>query len=185
VVLTSGVTALAQLTDILSAGPRIVRTEFKRGEIMLSQGRVFQEKTTSLFQPDPVSRLQFLDNFKKTSLEPERLLMLAVLEDAITCVKKYASFKSGGNRKLFDETVDWIRMENDEWLFSFNNVCDALGLNTGRLRVALLDTVAGRFRILSLEQTHRTRPHRSSCRAYTVARKPKFPDFIKNFHCLF
>jgi hypothetical protein len=139
-------------------------------------GPVFRETPSSLFQPDPVSGLQFLATFTKISLEPERLLMLAVLEDAIKCLEKYASLKSGGNRKLFDEAIDWIRAEDADWLFSFNNVCDALGLNARRLRVALLDKAAGRCRILNLEQTHRIPPYRTSCRAYAVTRKPKIPD---------
>jgi hypothetical protein len=121
---------------------------------MSTRGPVFQETATSLFQTDPASSLQFLATFKKISLEPERLLMLAVLEDAIKCIQKYRSFKSRGNRKLLDETIDWIRSENDEWLFSFDNVCDAVGLNAGLLRCALLHMVADRCRVRSAEQSH-------------------------------
>jgi hypothetical protein len=120
---------------------------------MLTSGPVFRETPTSLFQTDPVSNLQFFANFKKVSLEPERLLMLAVLEDAIKCVEKYANVKSGRNRTLFDETIDWIRSKNDEWLFSFENVCDALGLNAGRVRDALLQMVVGRCRSRTAEQS--------------------------------
>jgi len=120
---------------------------------MLTSGPVFRETPTSLFQTDPVSNFQFFANFKKVSLEPERLLMLAVLEDAIKCVEKYAKVKSGRNRTLFDESIDWIRSKNDEWLFSFDNVCDALGLNAGCVRDALLQMVAGRCRIRTAEQS--------------------------------
>jgi hypothetical protein len=135
----------------------------QRGEIMLARDPVFRETATSLFQTDPLSRAQFFGTFKKISLEPERLLMLAVLEDAIKCVEKYARFKSGGNTKLFGETMEWIKTENDEWLFSFDNVSDAVGLNAALLRGALLDMVAGRSRILGHEQS----------RAHTVTRKSK------------
>jgi hypothetical protein len=120
---------------------------------MLTSGPVFRETPTSLFQADPVSNHQFFANFKKVSLEPERLLMLAVLEDAIKCVEKYAKVKSERNRKAFDETIDWIRTQNDEWLFSFDNVCDALDFNAGRLRDALLQMVVGRRRIRTAEQS--------------------------------
>jgi hypothetical protein len=134
-----------------------VLSESAEVEIMLMRGPVVQERATLLFQPDPVSRLQFLATFKNISLEPERLLMLAVLEDAIKCVEKYATFNSGGNRKLFDEAIDWIRTENDEWLFSFDNVCDAVGLNAGLLRRALLHMVADRCRVRRPEQSYPSR----------------------------
>ena len=35
--------------------------------------------------------------------------------------------------------------ENDEWFFSFENVCDTVGLNASRLRHSLLEMVAGRY----------------------------------------
>jgi hypothetical protein len=40
----------------------------------------------SLFEPDPVVFAQYFDSLRrKTLLEPEKMLMLAVLEDAIKC----------------------------------------------------------------------------------------------------
>jgi len=132
---------------------------------MLARDPVFRETATSLFHTDPVSHAQFFGTFKKISLEPEKLLMMAVLEDAIKCVEKCARFKSGGNRKLFSETMEWIRTENNEWLFSFDNVCDAVGLNAGLVRAALLDIVAGRSRILSHKQS----------RGHTVTANRKVP----------
>jgi hypothetical protein len=54
-------------------------------------------------------------------LEPEKALMLAVLEDAITCIQK--------GKRWFRETVDWIVTDDDDWLFSFNNICETLCLD--------------------------------------------------------
>ena len=45
-----------------------------------------EEKIISLFKPDMLLPALYLENFRrKTPVEPERRLMLAVLEDAINC----------------------------------------------------------------------------------------------------
>ena len=99
----------------------------------------FEERTNSLLQVDPLSSSEFFATFKRsTYLEPERFLMLAVLQDAITCLEKYGAFGSRGNRRLFDEARDWILSEDGDWLFSFNNVCEAVGLSAGYVRRRLI-----------------------------------------------
>jgi hypothetical protein len=99
----------------------------------------FEKNTHSLFHSDPLSSNEFFETFKtKVYLEPERFLMLAVLQDAITCLEKYAAFGSGGNKRLFDEAIDWILSEDGDWLFSFNNVCEAVGLNAAYVRRRLI-----------------------------------------------
>lgn len=104
-----------------------------------SEGLTFEEKVASLSQLDPLIAIQFFETFRrKTYLEPERLLMLAVLEDAVTCLVKYASSPSGRNKRLFDDTRAWIVTQDDDWPFSFNNVCDNLKVDAGYLRRGLL-----------------------------------------------
>jgi hypothetical protein len=96
-------------------------------------------KVVSLFQPDPLLSIQFFATCRrKAYIEPEKLLILAVLEDAVACIEKYAGFSSGKRKRWFRETVEWIRAEDDEWVFSFNSVCEALGLDAGYLRAALM-----------------------------------------------
>jgi hypothetical protein len=98
-----------------------------------------EEKTHSLLQADPLSSSEVFHTFKTSSyLEPERFLMLAVLQDAITCLEKHGPFGSGGNKSLFDEAMGWILSEDNDWLFSFNNVCEAVGLSAGYLRRRLI-----------------------------------------------
>jgi len=54
-------------------------------------GLSMEERVTSLFQPDTLLPEQYLDTFRrKLYLEPEKKLMLAILEDAIACFQKYA-----------------------------------------------------------------------------------------------
>ena len=47
------------------------------------------ELVETLFQPDTLLPAQYHDGFKRQSLEPERELVLAVLEDAVVCFQKY------------------------------------------------------------------------------------------------
>ena len=49
-----------------------------------------EEKLASLFQPDTLLPAQYFGTFRsKTRLEPEKSLLLAVLEDAVICFQKY------------------------------------------------------------------------------------------------
>lgn len=62
--------------------------------------------------------------------------MLAVLEDGITCFQCYFFKPSRRNEKLFLEAEEWIS-SNDDDVFSFNNICETLGLSPSRLRKGL------------------------------------------------
>ena len=92
------------------------------------------------FSPDPISRFQYekVHEAKKGSAEhqAERDLMLAVLEDGIACFQGYFSKPSRTNEKLLLEAEEWTSSNDDE-VFSFNNVCETLGLNPSRLRKGL------------------------------------------------
>ncbi len=98
-----------------------------------------QEQANSLFQIDPLSSSEFFATFKRTAyLEPEKILMLAVLQDAIICLQKYRASGSRRNKRLFDEAKEWIQLDDRDWPFSFNNVCEAVSLNPGYLRRGLI-----------------------------------------------
>ncbi len=98
-----------------------------------------RERGAFLFQPDPVLSIQFFDTFRsKTHLEPEKILMLAVLEDAITCFQDYISARHSKGKNLFSEVKGWIFEESGDWLFSFESICEVLGFNTTCLRLGLL-----------------------------------------------
>ena len=98
-----------------------------------------EEKVASLFQPDTLMPAQFLDTYRrKTHLAPETHLMLAVLEDAVACFQKYIFARDGKGREIFRAAEEWILEEESEWLFSFDNICEALGLNPQYLRDGLM-----------------------------------------------
>jgi hypothetical protein len=97
------------------------------------------EKIASLFQPDTLLSAQYFDTLRrKTLLEPEKRLMLAILEDAINCFQDNLFSQRGKNKRLFDETEEWISSPGGDWIFSFDNVCESLGFNPEYARRGLL-----------------------------------------------
>ncbi len=99
----------------------------------------FEDRVASLFQLDPVLPAQYQETFqRKTHLEPEKTLMLAVLEDAILCFQRYAGVRNGKTRRLFRDAEDWILEKDSKWFFSFDQICSSLGLEPAYVRHGLI-----------------------------------------------
>jgi hypothetical protein len=106
---------------------------------MTYESSLILEEKASFVQSDPLLSLQFLNTYGgRTQQEPERMLMLAVLEDAVTCIQKYASVSKGKEKRWFREAMEWILTTDYDWVFSFNNVCEAVGMSSSCLRRALI-----------------------------------------------
>lgn len=92
-----------------------------------------------LFQPDSVLTNDYLETIRRTShLEPEKELMLAVLEDGVTCFQRNLFAKRPRDRTQFQEAEEWILEESRHWLFSFELICEALDIDSDFLRSRLL-----------------------------------------------
>lgn len=89
--------------------------------------------------PDSSLLIEFQETQKKTALEPEQALMLAVLEDAIACYQKYMPADDQSGRALFREAEEWIFEKGDDWIFSFENICEVLGLDPHYVLKGVLD----------------------------------------------
>jgi len=97
-----------------------------------------QDRLAGLFEPDVLLPAQFFAAFRRISgLDRERLLMLAVLEDAVDCFQKYAFAKDPRGRQLFAEAAEWVDSFDKGWLFSFENICDTLEIAPGYVRRGL------------------------------------------------
>ena len=93
---------------------------------------------TYLFQPDTILPFQYSEMLRrKTYLEGEKNLILAVLEDAVNCFQKYYAARDKKGKELFREVEEWIMDEKDDRVFSFGSICDSLGINPGYLRRGL------------------------------------------------
>jgi hypothetical protein len=81
---------------------------------------------------------QYLDTFRRAEyLEPEKALIAAILEDAIHEYHKYRDARDAAGKERFREAEEWITHEGNEWIFSFDNVCEFLGLDPEYLRRGL------------------------------------------------
>ncbi len=107
-----------------------------------------------MFQPDSVSPAQYLETVcRKTHLEAEQELMLAVLEDAVNCFQGYFAARDKTETRLFHEAEEWIlQQDKSDWLLSFDDVCETLDLNPDYIREGLL-----RWQYLRLRERDRVR----------------------------
>ena len=64
-------------------------------------------------------------------------LMRAVLEDAVECVRKGLVSKSTSALRLAREAEEWIFYDDPQWIFSFPNICAALGIDPDYLRLGI------------------------------------------------
>ena len=98
-----------------------------------------RESTRSLFgQPDVLVIHEYLHVYRSnTAHTPEIRLIAAVLEDAIDCYLKYCSAKTRRGKRIFTEAAQWIFSRDDDWLFSFDNICEMLKLDPDYIRRVL------------------------------------------------
>ena len=79
---------------------------------------------------------QYADLVRRNhTLEGELKLLMAVLEDAIRCYLRNADAKDGERRREFIEVRNWFesRVAGPTGIFSFENLCEALGIEPHRL----------------------------------------------------
>ena len=82
--------------------------------------------------------LDFERSPKKTVLDAEQALMLAVLRNTVQDFQEHVHAQSAIQKKLFHEAEEWILEKDSDWFFSFENICEALQLQPGYIRQGLL-----------------------------------------------
>lgn len=98
----------------------------------------------SFFEPDVLLPTQFFATFQRERrIERERLLMLAVLEDAVECYRRYAHARHPQARRLFEEAREWLDSADRSDLFTFETICDSLEIDADHVRRRLREWGAG------------------------------------------
>jgi hypothetical protein len=97
------------------------------------------------------------------TLQPERRLMLAILEGAVTDFQKYATATNGLGRRLFAEADAWFASTAADRLVDFENICLALGLEPSFIRAGLRGWCIARRREGSRSRTVLRFPFRRMC----------------------
>ena len=98
--------------------------------------------STAPFEPDTLLPEQLVLPGRQ-AMQGERLLMLAVLEDALDCYRKCRRSRDAATRLLFDETRAWVESRDHDRLFSFESICEALDIDPDYLRRRLRETSVG------------------------------------------
>jgi hypothetical protein len=99
----------------------------------------FEEKALAVFQPDILIPAQYLSTYQRRfHLDPERVLMLAILQDAIVCFQECLGATCKRKITLYMDAEQWIFDSESSYLFSFENICEALGFDAGYLRQGLI-----------------------------------------------
>ena len=93
-------------------------------------------RDTTPFEPETLLPEQ-LDLPGRQPPQGERLLLLAVLEDAIDCYRRCRRSRDPAMRLLFDETRAWVESRDHDTLFSFESLCEALDIDPDYVRRCL------------------------------------------------
>ena len=101
-----------------------------------------RNEDAELFGADIILPSQFFDGLGGQNLSAEQRLMLAVLVDAINLLQGWKRYPSARKRRDFAEAGQWITTGGDA-PFSFDNICDALNINSKMLRERLAGLVMG------------------------------------------
>lgn len=91
------------------------------------------------FEPDFLVPVQFFDlTRRRSALDGETRLVFAVLEDAVRCYVKTVNSSRRCEREQFDEVNRWFHADSGiRSPFSFEYVCDVLGIESAALRARL------------------------------------------------
>jgi hypothetical protein len=94
--------------------------------------------SNSLFDPEVVLPDQM---FPGATLPPfvqsEGRLMMAILQDAVDCYQRHALARNPRHRAEFEEAKAWIGSDESDWVFSFENICNVLGIDPDYIRTGL------------------------------------------------
>lgn len=75
----------------------------------------------------------------RIQMSGEYRLLWTILEDAIDCYFRYAAQPSIEAQEMFRDAAEWIESDEEEWLCSFNAICQAFRLDPYYLRRGLQD----------------------------------------------
>ena len=89
-------------------------------------------------EPEAVLPTQFFPRIQiDASLQPEKRLMLAVLEDAVRVWRKVGNSTSKRGHRVRTELREWFSSPSTESPFAFESVCLVLDLDSGWARAQL------------------------------------------------
>jgi len=99
-----------------------------------------EERLNDLFEPDVLLPIQYFAALKRKRFSSgEHRLLIAIMQDAVECFQKHIHARDSKRRQLYLDAESWISSDDYSGTFSFNNVCDLLGMSPEYLRQGLID----------------------------------------------
>ncbi len=108
-----------------------------------SSASSLDEKAIRLFEPDVLAAEEYRGTQRGRVLYAELELLAAVLEQGIGDYRRYVSARDTKGRALFLDAEAWLAGDDQDWVFSFTNCCDFLGVAPNYLRRRLASAVDG------------------------------------------
>lgn len=97
------------------------------------------ERAMAIFQPDVLIESQYLaTQTRRAHLDAERVLMFAVLRDAVSCFQDNVGATCKRKQLMHEDAEAWIVDRSRSHLFSFDNLCEVLGFDPDYMRAGLL-----------------------------------------------
>ena len=113
---------------------------------------------------DPADEAILEGVYKKTIREGEERLMLGVLGNAVEYFQKYVLARNPRGKQLFREAEEWFLDKDGEALYSFESICETLGLHPDPIRKGLMVWKEARLKTLSVEDDRQDRRQLASTR---------------------
>jgi hypothetical protein len=151
----------------------------------MQEKETLDERLPALFEPDTLLPIQYFEAMRrKHLLEGEKRLILSVLEDAVECFMKYIDSATHKGQRLFREADEWISLEDKHWIFSFDNVCDMLDINSEYMRRGIeqwkerkLEEIQQRMAVVA--QAEEAEGQKAQAPAAAESAEPEQPKVVK------
>ncbi|MFZ2061933.1 MAG: hypothetical protein WAU82_13035 [Candidatus Binatus sp.] len=147
----SGIWSLRACTNLTMLGDRSWFAPGKTAAPLPSPRRPPSQPAVSSSLGEPMAKLR--NNIRNSQTEPLRRLMAAVLCEAVNRFQRDLFQTSLYRRCEFVEAEFWLFEDQSKALFSFNNVCDFLSLDSQHIRRRLCDWRRSQVRAASSIET--------------------------------
>src|SRR5215813_11011246 len=98
-----------------------------------------EEALATLFQPDTVAAAEYFKSYERTlGLEAEKNLCSRCWKALSKISRSMSLHENPSAKHLFQEAEEWLLDKDGEGLFSFENICETLGLHADHIRKGLM-----------------------------------------------
>jgi hypothetical protein len=115
-----------------------MKNHHRKQQEKVDLGLRFNDRPLVPFEVDILAGEDFACTHRSRPLSPERELMVAVLEEAVADYQRCWKARDKKGMERFADAQAWILESDSEWIFSFINCCEALGIEPDYLRQRLL-----------------------------------------------